>query len=338
METPKCTWNEEDDKTLLELAQMFNFHWVKVAENFPGRNRQQCYDRWRHIDPSYDKGPWTEPEDGQIIDWMFSLVNQQIHHVLDKLVSRRRYEILKRVNRYKKTLLETLHPKKVKVKTKPKARPRRSARNSKKRVVKHEIKQDEEHTQSFSQPTDPDSAEERGKIDPDQKINEDGWTIRETNQLFEVVLRCGKKWKTCAKILPSKNPIQCKNHFTTVLKSALNVLRSSLLTNSSKLGINLAQDEIDKLLEIDIDTCDSSDFDFFIPVAQHFLNNVPLETLEIALPEEPIKAEPEDTPKAQGSQNFKWKQLNRSPSNSDSESTDQDAIEIIEKKAKLLVN
>ena len=38
--------------------------WTLVAQHLPGRTGKQCRERWHnHLDPSINKGPWSEEED-----------------------------------------------------------------------------------------------------------------------------------------------------------------------------------------------------------------------------------------------------------------------------------
>jgi len=43
-------------------------NWGEVASIIEGRTAKQCRERWKnHLDPSINKGPWTEDEDKQLM-------------------------------------------------------------------------------------------------------------------------------------------------------------------------------------------------------------------------------------------------------------------------------
>merc|ERR1719183_140859 len=62
----KGQWKKDEDDHLLSLVQGDgrNMNWNLVAAQIPGRNAKQCRERWfLNLDPSINRGPWTEEED-----------------------------------------------------------------------------------------------------------------------------------------------------------------------------------------------------------------------------------------------------------------------------------
>ena len=62
----------EDDivrETVLIHGGVGKIKWSKISELLPGRIGKQCRERWfNHLDPSINKGPWTEDEDDIIFE------------------------------------------------------------------------------------------------------------------------------------------------------------------------------------------------------------------------------------------------------------------------------
>jgi hypothetical protein len=57
---------EEDDMLRLAVAEYGN-SWTDVADFIPGRNNEQCRDRWTEcLDPALAKIKWTDEEDSKL--------------------------------------------------------------------------------------------------------------------------------------------------------------------------------------------------------------------------------------------------------------------------------
>jgi hypothetical protein len=55
------TWTPEEDAQLrLAMSQVNGNHWSKVALLVPGKTPQQCLGRWRTLNPTINRTPWTE--------------------------------------------------------------------------------------------------------------------------------------------------------------------------------------------------------------------------------------------------------------------------------------
>ena len=65
----KGHWSYEEDLILESLVRGNEYKWGAVAEKIKGRTAKQCRERWRnHLDPSINKGPYTQHEDQQVLD------------------------------------------------------------------------------------------------------------------------------------------------------------------------------------------------------------------------------------------------------------------------------
>jgi hypothetical protein len=71
----KGRWTAVEDSKLKDAVQTHGEKdWAPIAALVPGRTRQQCYNRWRHVlDPSIDRaneraGRWTVVEDSELKD------------------------------------------------------------------------------------------------------------------------------------------------------------------------------------------------------------------------------------------------------------------------------
>jgi hypothetical protein len=62
-------WTEDEDDNLLNCVNSGMTKWLEMAAKIPGRNGQQCRNRWLdHLDPSINIGPWSEQEDNALVD------------------------------------------------------------------------------------------------------------------------------------------------------------------------------------------------------------------------------------------------------------------------------
>lgn len=66
-------WTEEEDRLLAEGQAVFGNRWSEVCKSIPGKNGQQCAQRWRHrVNPEIKKEKWSREED----EALTRLVNQ----------------------------------------------------------------------------------------------------------------------------------------------------------------------------------------------------------------------------------------------------------------------
>ncbi|CAK4086713.1 unnamed protein product [Aphanomyces euteiches] len=73
----KGHWSFEEDKILEVLVKQSVNNWGQIAEQIPGRTPKQCRERWRnHLDPSINKGPYSEEEDQLILSNQARLGNK----------------------------------------------------------------------------------------------------------------------------------------------------------------------------------------------------------------------------------------------------------------------
>ena len=63
-------WTPEEDQQLLQLVQKHGAKaWRRIAENVPGRDWNQCRERWHHnVNPDMNHGLWSEDEDKILMD------------------------------------------------------------------------------------------------------------------------------------------------------------------------------------------------------------------------------------------------------------------------------
>jgi hypothetical protein len=65
----KGPWTPEEDAMVLQLVQVHGTKkWSHIARQLNGRLGKQCRERWyNHLDPSINKGEWTEEEDQTLV-------------------------------------------------------------------------------------------------------------------------------------------------------------------------------------------------------------------------------------------------------------------------------
>eukprot|EP00963_Diacronema_lutheri_P005508 scaffold431_cov334-Pavlova_lutheri.AAC.23 len=62
-------WTEEEDEILSRMQKKFGNRWSIVAKHIPGRNGQQCAQRWRHkVNPEINRDKWTLEEDKALLE------------------------------------------------------------------------------------------------------------------------------------------------------------------------------------------------------------------------------------------------------------------------------
>ena len=71
----KGPWTPEEDETVVRLVEIHGTKkWSLIARQLNGRLGKQCRERWyNHLDPSINKGEWTQEEDEKLL---------QAHHEL----------------------------------------------------------------------------------------------------------------------------------------------------------------------------------------------------------------------------------------------------------------
>ncbi|KAI0072080.1 hypothetical protein K474DRAFT_1729844 [Panus rudis PR-1116 ss-1] len=61
-------WTKEEDALLREAVEVYGNSWMDVAQFIPGRNSEQCRDRWQdRLAPTISKGRWGEEEDRALL-------------------------------------------------------------------------------------------------------------------------------------------------------------------------------------------------------------------------------------------------------------------------------
>jgi len=65
----KGMWSKEEDDLLLKLMSSSQpKNWADIAAKVPGRTAKQCRERWSlNLDPSINRGAWTQEEDEQLL-------------------------------------------------------------------------------------------------------------------------------------------------------------------------------------------------------------------------------------------------------------------------------
>ena len=66
----RSTWAKQEDETLTSLVGLSGpKNWTYIASCLPGRNAQQCRERWhQQLDPNIKRDSWTEEEDRILMD------------------------------------------------------------------------------------------------------------------------------------------------------------------------------------------------------------------------------------------------------------------------------
>ena len=57
-------WTPEEDDQLRRAVDVFDRSWVDICTFVPGRNNDQCRDRWQDaLNPTLNKTKWSDKED-----------------------------------------------------------------------------------------------------------------------------------------------------------------------------------------------------------------------------------------------------------------------------------
>lgn len=74
----KGMWRKSEDDLLLELMSTTKpKNWADVAQKIPGRTAKQCRERWSlNLDPSINRGAWTQAEDELLLKLHYKLGNR----------------------------------------------------------------------------------------------------------------------------------------------------------------------------------------------------------------------------------------------------------------------
>lgn len=61
----KRPWSEEEDKKLIELAEVKGCSWNEISHEMGNRNYKMCYSRYKRL-KFLSKNKWTEDEDTRL--------------------------------------------------------------------------------------------------------------------------------------------------------------------------------------------------------------------------------------------------------------------------------
>ncbi|KAF9040635.1 hypothetical protein BJ165DRAFT_1491235 [Panaeolus papilionaceus] len=76
-ELRRGAWTAEEDEKLKRAVAGWGTAWMQIAAHIPGRNNDQCRDRWaEYLSPSSSQAPWTDEEDKKLLEYVAEMKNQ----------------------------------------------------------------------------------------------------------------------------------------------------------------------------------------------------------------------------------------------------------------------
>lgn len=112
----KGHWSKEEDDYLLQIMKDYEpgkWNWAKISLKIPGRNAKQCRERWfLNLDPSINRGPWTEQEDAMLLYYhkeyngRWSLIAKELEGRTENSVKTRFHSLQRREVRSRGWILE----------------------------------------------------------------------------------------------------------------------------------------------------------------------------------------------------------------------------------------
>lgn len=63
-------WTKSEDQLLIKLVNSsYPVVWSYIAEQFPNRNKRQCFERWSYyLSPNVNNGDWSKEEDDLLLE------------------------------------------------------------------------------------------------------------------------------------------------------------------------------------------------------------------------------------------------------------------------------
>lgn len=82
----KGNWTPEEDQKLRQAVAFYGHAWIEVASVIPGRNNEQCRDRYsERLNPKNARGKWTEEEDEKLLSAVAELGDSTWKAISDKV-------------------------------------------------------------------------------------------------------------------------------------------------------------------------------------------------------------------------------------------------------------